>query len=45
MKQKFTELNYQGPHSYLTLTVTAILGLSKIFFFQLSLFKQKNLFI
>jgi hypothetical protein len=42
MKQKFTELNYQGTYSNLTLTVTAILGLSEIIFFELFLFKQKN---
>jgi len=45
MKQKFTELNYQGTHSNLTLIVTAILGLSEMIFFELFLFKQKNLFI
>jgi hypothetical protein len=38
MKQKFTELNYQGTYSNLTLIVAAILDLSEIVFFELFLF-------
>jgi hypothetical protein len=42
MKQKFTELNYQGTHSNLTLIVIAILGLSEMIFLNCSFSNKKT---